>query len=733
MDTHESENPKESNEGSSRHSKDSHHGKSRSHWGLSTAVHGVGFVAKKMVNNRVTDSLWSLKRSSNSSSTHDTSSIPNAKKENLSNENLSDQTSKPSLNVADEQTTKSDVSSKPTHERKKKGRDVIDESENSKLRERISHGRQVNRTSTTGQSENLKSSDDSEYLKPPDGSDVSTKSSNEASKHQDASHVRLVNQHRWPSTTSSDVIDHLGASKPANTSHVRPVNQHRWPSTTGSNVIDHSETSKPPATQHLWPSTVGSNVLSKNINLPEEVSKTSITPNRRMLQEFSSDPTTELQPSTPNKSHGLASRGVSPSPALRGASLIPSSKGGRGVSLTPATIKGGSLTPATRGVSLTPATRKVDPQSTNKEMGVDLSQITRGVGPSVATRGFSPTPATRGANLIPPSRGVSPTPFTRPINPVPEYHTPLQPSSPVQSYDSNTFSISKEPNLTPSRGVSPTPSDRQTSPTQSTRGVSPTPSRHSDLAEIGRRVISRARGVSPIPSKPSGSTRHFISSSILSMFTSARKEKIIAERKDASQYLELLQNIQVQWQFLNAGTEAALDHQRITSEKSLFDMWRTILELRDSVAAKKIEITMSILQLKLYAVLYRQMAYMDDWASIQREHESALYVTVNDLVTRSVLLPIIGGVNVKVDIKLLKFIVYSSVEVMQATISSIKSTLAKVGGTRHLASELVNVALHERALLDECEIFLASAAPLQVEECSLRSYLIQMNRTYNSE
>lgn len=42
------------------------------------------------------------------------------------------------------------------------------------------------------------------------------------------------------------------------------------------------------------------------------------------------------------------------------------------------------------------------------------------------------------------------------------------------------------------------------------------------------------------------------------------------------------------------------------------------------------------------------MAYMDDWASIQREHESALYVTVNDLVTRSVLLPIIGGVNVKV-------------------------------------------------------------------------------------
>ncbi|KAL4569907.1 hypothetical protein LXL04_025554 [Taraxacum kok-saghyz] len=670
MDAQESGNPKppqssqESNDGSTRH-----HGKSRSHWGISHAVHGVGFVAKKVVNNRLTDSIWSLKRSGSSSTTSSSSHVPSdtssTKKENLPLESLSDQTSsKPPLNVSDEQATNVPTSAKPSHEKHKKEKEVLDKSENS--------------------NSNLNSN-----LKPPDGS-----------------HVNKTNPNV---VDDSDTSKHSGTLKPPNSSHVRPVNQHRWHNiVVGSNVIDHPENLKPPdgphikpATQQLWPSTVGSSVLSKNINPPEDISKTSIIPDRKMLPESSSDPTTDSQPSTPKKSFNIYSRGASPSPAPRGANLIPSSKGARGVSLTPAN-RGVSMTPSSRGVSMTPAPRRVDPPS---------------VGPSVATRGLSPTLATnKGPNYLPPSRGVSPNP---------KYHTPLQPSSPTD--DPNTVSTSKETDVT-------SPNSTRTS--TSTRGVSPTPSRHSDFADIGRRVISRARGVSPIPlpSKPSSaSARHFFSTSLLSMFTSTRKEKIITERKDDGQYLELLQNVQVQWQFLNAGTEAALDLQKVNAEKSLFDMWRTILELRDSRAAKKIDITLSILQLKLYAVLYRQMAYIDAWASIEKEHESALSVTVNDLVTRSILLPIIGRVNVNVDIRYMKSIFCASVQVMQTTVSSIQSTLAKVGGTRHLASELVKVALHERALLAECEIFLATAAPLQIEECSLRGHLIQLNRSYNSE
>lgn len=53
------------------------------------------------------------------------------------------------------------------------------------------------------------------------------------------------------------------------------------------------------------------------------------------------------------------------------------------------------------------------------------------------------------------------------------------------------------------------------------------------------------------------------------------------------------------------------------------------------------------------------MAYIDEWAAIQREYESALFVTTNDLQARSLSVPIIGGVKVchfqrKVIISLIK-------------------------------------------------------------------------------
>ncbi|XP_076952402.1 uncharacterized protein LOC143626091 [Bidens hawaiensis] len=318
------------------------------------------------------------------------------------------------------------------------------------------------------------------------------------------------------------------------------------------------------------------------------------------------------------------------------------------------------------------ASRGVSPVSVAK-VGPSLASLapTNGVKTSIA-RGVSPTPA-RGISLAP-ARGVSPA---------------------------------------PARGVSPAPA----------RGVSPTPTRGVD-PDVSLTSVK--------PYKSSG-RRHFFNANILSVFTKIvdnRKEKNVTDQKVA-QYLELLYNIQVQWQFANASAEAALDLQRATAERSLFDMWRNILDLRDYLASKKIDVDLLLMQLKLYAVLYRQMGFIDEWASIQKEHESALFATTNDLQARSLSVPITGGV--KADIKGLKLIVFSTIQVLQATVSCIHSTVSKLDKTHCLASELANLVLHERALLDEFEILLGSTAPLHIEECSLRSYLLQSNRTSMTE
>ncbi|KAD3336466.1 hypothetical protein E3N88_31985 [Mikania micrantha] len=109
MDAHENLRPPsnvaENNDGS--HGLNRHDG-SKSSWGLSTsihAVHGVGFVAKKAISNRLTESLWhSRSRSSSASVPSDSSHIYDTKQENHSQESADHHTLQSSLNVADQQT-----------------------------------------------------------------------------------------------------------------------------------------------------------------------------------------------------------------------------------------------------------------------------------------------------------------------------------------------------------------------------------------------------------------------------------------------------------------------------------------------------------------------------------------------------------------------------------------------------------------------------------------------------
>lgn len=130
--------------------------------------------------------------------------------------------------------------------------------------------------------------------------------------------------------------------------------------------------------------------------------------------------------------------------------------------------------------------------------------------------------------------------------------------------ESHVKSVNPSPaSLASTKGVKHSQTARGTSPVPS-RGVSPTPT-----AGVG----PRAKDVNPTPVKsykPSGRRHSFFSATnILSAFTKisdTRKEKHVVNLKDVAQQLELLYNIQVQWQFANASAEAALDLQRATAE-----------------------------------------------------------------------------------------------------------------------------------------------------------------------
>lgn len=297
--------------------------------------------------------------------------------------------------------------------------------------------------------------------------------------------------------------------------------------------------------------------------------------------------------------------------------------------------------------------------------------------------------------------------------------------NPVQVLGTRKFvSTSRTPLIIPpSRSQSlPSPGSRLSSPSKtlalssaSSRGVSPSRMRPS---------TPPPRGVSPSRVRPSHSSAQSNSTtSVLSFIADVKKGKKGASYIEDAHHLRLLYNRFLQWRFANARAEAVLYIQKVTAERTLFNVWNATLDLWDSVIRKRINLQQLTLELKLNSILNNQIVYFDDWALLERDHIESLSGAVEDLEASTIRLPVTAGA--RADIESLKAAICSAVDVMQAMGSSICSLLSGVEGMTSLVSELAVVAAQEKAMLDECEALLASTTAMQVEEHSLRTHLIQ--------
>ncbi|XP_052180617.1 AUGMIN subunit 8-like isoform X2 [Diospyros lotus] len=231
------------------------------------------------------------------------------------------------------------------------------------------------------------------------------------------------------------------------------------------------------------------------------------------------------------------------------------------------------------------------------------------------------------------------------------------------------------------------------------------------------------------PPSPSASLSKQSSSStsVLSFIADIRKGNKHANHIEDAHQLRLLYNRYLQWRYANAQADAALSTQKVTTETILCRVWRTISELVYPVTEKRIGLQQLRLKLKLFSVLNKQMAYLEEWASIGIDHINSLSQAIEDLQSSILRLPVTGGATA--DIETVKTAVSSAVDMMQATGSSISSVLSRMEGMNCLVSGLAEVAAQERAILDECEALLDSTAAMRVGEYSLRTQLIQRKQT----
>uniref|UniRef100_A0A7N0V7G6 AUGMIN subunit 8 n=1 Tax=Kalanchoe fedtschenkoi TaxID=63787 RepID=A0A7N0V7G6_KALFE len=255
----------------------------------------------------------------------------------------------------------------------------------------------------------------------------------------------------------------------------------------------------------------------------------------------------------------------------------------------------------------------------------------------------------------------------------------------------------------------------------------PSPIRAASQSKVSSPSHSRPatppRGLSPSRIRPlSASGQSSYSTSVLNFIADFRKPKKSNQLEDAHQ-VRLLYNRHLQWRFANARADVALRIQKVTAERSLNNVWRTNLALWDSVIKKKISLQQMRLEVKLNLILNEQLSYLDDWKSLEKDHSLSLAGVIEDLEATTLRLPLTGGA--RADAESLKVAIGSAMDVMQSMGPSVITLLSRVEGVNSLVSRLADLAVQERAVLDECEALLALNASMQVEENSLRTHLIQ--------
>ncbi|CAN4112114.1 unnamed protein product [Withania somnifera] len=214
--------------------------------------------------------------------------------------------------------------------------------------------------------------------------------------------------------------------------------------------------------------------------------------------------------------------------------------------------------------------------------------------------------------------------------------------------------------------------------------------------------------------------------SVLSFSVDVRRGKVGENRIVDAHLLRLLYNRHLQWRFVNATTEATLLVQKHSAEKTLWNAWITMSDLRDTVTKKRYRLQLLRQKLKLASILKGQMMSLEVWASFDKEHSISLLGAIEALKASTLRLPVVGGANI--NIQNLKDAISSAHGVMQAMATSVGSILSKVEDLNSLVSELAKARVKEQASLEQCKDFLSMIATMQVKECSLRTHVIQHNR-----
>ncbi|KAJ6885204.1 QWRF motif-containing protein 3 [Populus alba x Populus x berolinensis] len=151
----------------------------------------------------------------------------------------------------------------------------------------------------------------------------------------------------------------------------------------------------------------------------------------------------------------------------------------------------------------------------------------------------------------------------------------------------------------------------------------------------------------------------------------------------------------------------------------------SLSELRHSVAQRRLKLQKEKLKMKLDFVLHSQIKLLEAWGDMERQHLSSVSKTKECLHSVVCRVPLIEGAEV--DPQSASIALRHASDLSASIKSSLSSFHPQAEQTVALLSELAEVVAQEKLLVEECLELLQTVSALQIQEKSLKCYIIQFS------
>ncbi|KAJ4892282.1 Protein ENDOSPERM DEFECTIVE 1 [Raphanus sativus] len=206
----------------------------------------------------------------------------------------------------------------------------------------------------------------------------------------------------------------------------------------------------------------------------------------------------------------------------------------------------------------------------------------------------------------------------------------------------------------------------------------------------------------------------------------AKKQKKVSGQQADAHSLKLLHNRYLQWRFANANAEVKTQAQKAQAERMFYSLGLKMSELSDSVQEKRIELQRLLRVKAVQEIVESQIPYLEQWATLEDEYSSSLTETSDALRNASLRLPL--DADIKVETKELAEVVAVASKSVEGIVQNIGHLLPKTQEMETLMSELARVSSIEKASVQDCGVTLLKTHSAHIEECYLRSQLIQQQQ-----